>query len=253
MARWFAENHPLISTPVRFGRVSSQGEEPDDLSGRKDLSPEDILEELSPVVAKLRKDFFLEQQELADGILNPRQKALVEAIREKGWQILRASGWDSHQLGRRYYDNFLLVGELDEQGSVLQKLHLFFTPARDDGKTAWKEAKVLDGLALEWEGNRGVEQGKTRFFSTIHVDPNNPNYLWRRGEIRVKRDDFSLSTDGLPIELDELSRDRDWIKNRPQPSNVIYRLFVRWLHSKVGKPVDARQTIVLARSSPLFP
>lgn len=215
------------------GNIDDTGE--DDLSGRRDASPEQIINGLNAVVKGLRAEFFAREVERANAILTPTQSELVEAIRERGMAIHAGSN------KRGFYDHFVLAGYVGSNRR-LEKLCVVFSAASDNRKSQWKSHNVLDGLELP-------SLDKSTRFSVTSATDEDPNEDRISGFALVGR--IGLAQRGgrhIPLELREANREG---MMRGQVSDIPSALFRRFLIERIGATeFENRAPILLATSIP---
>lgn len=207
----------------------------DDLTGRKDVRSEQVVRDLNSVVRRLREQFLTQERERADAALTPTQKALVEAIRERGMTIHKYSN------NRGFYDHFALMGYVGSRGK-LEKIDAVFSLAADGGeerrKSAWRDANVFGGLELASLGRT------TRFSVSPVVNEDGSSYYYEAvGRIGVAQRRRRY----IPVELHEVNR--EGMMDEQQVSDFPSQSFRRFLFERPGVfEFENRAPILLATS-----
>lgn len=107
--------------------------------------PEDIVDEITQAIERLKTDFWEAEKQRAEAALTPQEQKLVTAISKKAKDIRLRS---AH---RGFHDEYVLFGHINSDGR-LEKLSIGFAPGNDDYKiTGWRDPNVLDGIQFEAE------------------------------------------------------------------------------------------------------
>jgi len=113
-----------------------------DITGQKNANPVLALEQIRDVVGNLRTEFAKDTVEKADELLNPMQRGLVRAIRERGMEAVENSG-----------DQFVLFGNFDRDNKLFELEATFSTENADPANAEWRETDFLDGLPVSWSNH----------------------------------------------------------------------------------------------------
>lgn len=137
-----------------------------ELVTNRGFRPIDLLEEVKHIIIGLKSEFSQHHQQEADSLLNPAQRSLVRAIRERCISILQGS------TQKKRADEYLILGNGNLTGK-LDWLMVFASIAseRQTGKL-WFDERIFDGIPISMRdsdshsthflgfGSRGYQAGE---------------------------------------------------------------------------------------------
>ncbi len=149
--------------------------------------PENIVDEITRVMQRLRQEFKETEAQRANGMLTLREQGLVAAISEKAASI---------------HDAYVLFGTPDDQGR-LRKLDVAFAPTfNTSSKSPWRDPNALDHLTFAW--NYGGPQECAIRANVKRTSKNEYSRFTAEGTLRLQDQGRSGQKD-IPIFFLELN------------------------------------------------